>query len=166
MNVTKVLWGQVCIMLAIVLGAIWGATQWTAHALAYQPELGKPWFWLGPWPIYPPPAFFWWWFGYDAYAPRIFATGGMIAASGGILSVIVAIGMSIWRARETKKAETFGSARWATSSEIKRAGLVGEDGVVLGSHEHRYLRHDGPEHVLCFAPRGRERASVWSSRRC
>ena len=152
MKVTKVLWGQVCIVLAIVLGAIWAATQWTAHALAYQPELGRPWFWIWHYPVYPPPAFFGWWFGFDAYAPRIFETGACIAASGGILSVIVAVGMSIWRARETRKAETFGSARWADDRDIKRAGLLGEDGVVLGCHGSRYLRHDGPEHVLCFAP--------------
>lgn len=32
------------------------------------------------------------------------------------------------------------------------AGLLGADGVVLGRLEQDYLRHDGPEHVLCFAP--------------
>src|SRR3546814_13895985 len=64
-------------------------SEWTAHALAYKPELGHPWFRLGPWPIYPPPAFFFWWFSFDAYAPHIFLTGAYIAASGGILSVIV-----------------------------------------------------------------------------
>ena len=36
--------------------------------------------------------------------------------------------------------------------EIEQAGLLGPDGVVLGRHERTYLRHDGPEHVLCFAP--------------
>lgn len=152
MNATKILWGQVCIVLVIVLAAIWTATEWTAHALAYQPELGHPWFWLGRWPIYPPPAFFWWWFSFDAYAPHIFITGATIAASGGILSVIVAIAMSLWRAREAKKAETFGSARWASAREIARAGLISDDGVVLGRYQQHYLRHDGPEHVLCFAP--------------
>ncbi|MEQ1671504.1 MAG: conjugal transfer protein TraG, partial [Hyphomicrobium sp.] len=59
---------------------------------------------------------------------------------------------SVWRAREVKNAETYGSARWAARSEIKAAGLLGPDGVVLGKLEHDYLRHDGPEHVLCFAP--------------
>jgi type IV secretion system protein VirD4 len=64
----------------------------------------------------------------------------------------VAIGMSVWRAREAKNAETFGSARWARHDEVRGAGLLGEDGVVLGKFDHAYLRHDGPEHVLCFAP--------------
>ena len=60
--------------------------------------------------------------------------------------------MSVWRAREVKNAETYGSARWARPAEMKAAGLLGPDGVVLGRHEKTYLRHDGPEHVLCFAP--------------
>ncbi|MFG3592328.1 type IV secretory system conjugative DNA transfer family protein [Bradyrhizobium sp. RDI18] len=30
--------------------------------------------------------------------------------------------------------------------------LPGADGVILGRFEGLYLRHDGPEHVLCFAP--------------
>ena len=33
-----------------------------------------------------------------------------------------------------------------------RAGLLGPDGVVLGRYGRAYLRHNGPEHVLCFAP--------------
>ena len=65
-------------------------------------------------PIYLPPAFFWWWYAYDAYAPPVFVEGAYIAASGGILSVAVAISMSVWRAREAKHNETYGSARWAT----------------------------------------------------
>ena len=152
MNATRILWGQVATVIGLTLAGVWSATQWTAHALAYQPELGQPWFWLGPWPIYPPPAFFWWWFAYDAYAPHIFETGAMIAVSGALAAVVVAIAMSVWRAREEKKAETYGSARWATAKEIRKAGLYADDGVVIGWHEKRYLRHDGPEHVLCFAP--------------
>ena len=152
MNATRILWGQIVAVCSIVLIAIWVATQWTAWALAYQPELGNPWFHLLGYPVYAPPAFFWWWFTFDAYAPAIFETGAYIAASGGIISVGVAIAMSVWRAREIKKAETFGSARWASEREIRRAGLLGEDGIVLGSHDGRYLRHNGPEHVLCFAP--------------
>ena len=66
MNATRILWGQVIAVISVTLLGIWCATQWTAHALAHQPELGEPWFWLGPWPIYPPHAFFWWWFSFDA----------------------------------------------------------------------------------------------------
>ena len=103
-------------------------------------------------PIYYPPAFFWWWLVCDAYAPKIFMQGACIAASGGVLSMVAAFAMSIWRAREARTAATYGSARWATASEIRTAQLTGPDGVVLGRLGRHYLRHNGPEHVLCFAP--------------
>ncbi|WP_144378884.1 conjugal transfer protein TraG [Mesorhizobium amorphae] len=152
MSATKILWGQILTVSAIVLLTTWAATQWTAYRLGFQPELGPPWFMLGHWPIYYPWSFFPWWYFYDAYAPPIFVEGAYIAASGGFVSIAVAIGMSVWRAREAKNAETFGSARWARHDEVRGTGLLGEDGVVLGKFDHAYLRHDGPEHVLCFAP--------------
>ena len=153
MSATKILWGQIVVVFAIVLITTWAATQWVAWKLGYQPQLGHPWFELAPGiPVYLPPAFFWWWYAYDAYAPHVFVEGAYIAASGGFISIAAAIAMSVWRAREAKVAATYGSARWATVLEIRAAGLSAPDGVVLGQFETEYLRHDGPEHVLCFAP--------------
>jgi type IV secretion system protein VirD4 len=152
LSATKILWGQIIVVCLIVLATTWSATQWTAWQLGFQPQLGVPWFELAGMPFYYPPAFFWWWYFYDAYAPHIFVQGASIAASGGFISIAVAIGMSVWRAREARNVETYGSARWATPTEVKSAGLLGPDGVVLGKLGRDYLRHDGPEHVLCFAP--------------
>jgi type IV secretion system protein VirD4 len=47
---------------------------------------------------------------------------------------------------------TYGSARWAEAREIRQAGLLHPDGVLIGRWRGAYLRHYGPEHVLCFAP--------------
>ncbi|MEH2561579.1 conjugal transfer protein TraG [Bradyrhizobium sp. AZCC 2289] len=153
MSTTKILWGQITLVCFIVLVTMWAATQWIAWKLGYQPQLGTPWFELGGGrPVYVPPAFFWWWYAYDAYAPQVFVEGACIAASGGIMSIVVAFGMSVWRAREAKTTATYGSARWAVRREIDSAGLLRPDGAVLGRFERSYLRHDGPEHVLCFAP--------------
>jgi type IV secretion system protein VirD4 len=149
---TKILWGQILVVLAIVIATTWGATQWTAWRLGYQPELGHAWFVLGHHPIYLPVKLFWWWYWFDAYAPNIFLHGGMIAGSGGFVAIAVAVGMSVLRAREAQAATTYGSARWADGKEVRAAGLLGERGVVLGKFARDYLRHDGPEHVLCFAP--------------
>ena len=152
MNGAKVMWGQLAAVFAIILAGTWTATEWTAWRLAFQPQLGRPWFELAGWPFYPPPAFFWWWFAFDAYAPRIFIEGAAIAASGGLVAIVVAMALSIWRARETGSVTTYGSARWAKRREVRAAGLLGADGVMLGRLRGEYLRHDGPEHVLCFAP--------------
>src|SRR3546814_929458 len=73
-------------------------------------------------------------------------------SSGGIFAIAAAIFMSIIRAREARNVATYGSARWAEDREIRAAGLLGPDGVLLGRYDRDYLRHDGPEHVLCFAP--------------
>jgi type IV secretion system protein VirD4 len=148
----QILWGQVAVVFTIVLLTTWAATQWTAWRLGFQPQIGEPWFTLAGWPIHYPPAFFWWWYFYDAYAPSIFVEGAIIAASGGFISIAVAIGLSLIRARQAKNVATYGSARWAESEEIRAAGLLGPDGVVLGRLDRDYLRHDGPEHVLCFVP--------------
>src|SRR5450756_3039520 len=76
MSATKILWGQIVIVLAIVLATMWAATQWVAWKLGYQPQLGHPWFELiSGVPIYLPPSFFWWWYAYDAYAPQVFVEG-------------------------------------------------------------------------------------------
>lgn len=152
MPATKILWKSVLTVFMIVLAAVWGATQWVAWQLGFQPALGQPWFIMAGYPLYVPGQIFWWWYIYDAYAPDIFATGGMIAASGGILAIIVAIMMSVLRARESTSVQTYGSARWAEKHEIAKAGLFENEGVILGQHEEKYLRHNGPEHVLCFAP--------------
>ncbi len=102
MSATRILWGQIIVVFTIIIATTWGATQWTAWRLGFQPELGPAWFSLASWPMYPPPAFFWWWYHFDAYAPSIFIEGAVIAASGGFASITVAIGMSVHRAREAK----------------------------------------------------------------
>ncbi len=152
MNATKILWTQIFLVIAVALAFVWAATEWTAWRLGFQSQLGQPWFEILGWPLYRPYAFFWWWFVYDAYARDVFVEGAYIAASGGIAAVIVAIGLSVWRAREVKRVTTYGSAHWAEQEEVKRSGLFDQDGVLLGFWQKRYLRHNGPEHILCFAP--------------
>jgi type IV secretion system protein VirD4 len=42
MSATKILWGQILVVFAIVLATMWVATQWTAWRLGYQTQLGDP----------------------------------------------------------------------------------------------------------------------------
>ena len=151
-SATKILWGQIFIVSIVALLFVWAATQWVAFRLGFQPQLGAPLTALFGLPIYRPWQVFIWWYWYDAYAPRVFMEGAAIAGAGGIAAIAVAIFLSVLRAREATDVTTYGSARWAGPKDITAAGLFAEDGVVLGRLDKRYLRHDGPEHVLCFAP--------------
>lgn len=152
MTPTKLLIGQLIVVLAIILAGIWSATQWAAAALSYQPELGAPWADLAGWPVYPPWSLFIWWFHFDAYAPQIFDEAGAIAAASGLVGCGAAVFGSLWRARQRREVTTYGSARWATRRDARLAGLLANRGVFLGRFGPHYLRHDGPEHVMAFAP--------------
>lgn len=113
MTPTKLLIGQILAVFLIVLAGIWLATEWAAWRLAWQPELGNPWFYLGHLPFYHPWAIFPWWFHFDAYAPHIFSTAGIIAGTSGFLGFGAAVIGSLWRARQARNVTTYGSARWA-----------------------------------------------------
>ena len=152
MQGTSVLFGQVLAVFGIVVAGTWGATQWTAARLGYQLRLGTPWLDFLGIPVYHPWRLFEWWYWYEAYAPLVFLRGGAIAATSGLCACCVAIGMSVWRARQSKLVTTYGSARWADPPEIRKAGLNNPTGVFLGFKDRDYLRHDGPEHVMAFAP--------------
>ena len=147
-----VLYGQIAAVLGVVVVGVWGATQWTASALDHQARLGTPWFEAFGSPVYHPWRLFEWWFFFDAYAPEVFDVGGAIAGGSGLASVGVAVGMSVWRSRQSRLVTTYGTARWATVDDVRQAGLNRPAGVFLGQHGLQYLRHDGPEHVLAFAP--------------
>ena len=57
---------------------------------------------------------------------------------------------------ERKASELHGTARWAKRRDVRRAGLMGKEGVVIGGWKGpfgtRTLRHNGPEHIMAFAP--------------
>jgi type IV secretion system protein VirD4 len=152
MSGNRILWGQITLVLAVVLATTWTATQWTAWRLGFQPQLGQPWFELALGvPVYYPPAFFWWWYAYDAYAPSVFVEGALIAASGGFIAIAVAITLSILRAREAKNVETYGSARTVSSSAAMPSTICAMTDRSTFCALHR---------------QDRVKASAWWSRRC
>src|ERR1700722_10896313 len=152
MGSSGVLFGQVLIVFAIIAIGMCCATQWTAAELGYQMRLGAPLFHIQGFPVYYPWRLFEWWYAYESYAPAIFNRGGTIVASSGVIASFTAIIGSIWRAQQHKRATTYGSARWANPRERAHAGLLSNTGVFLGRVAAKYLRHDGPEHVIAFAP--------------
>ena len=152
MTPTKLLLGQILLVFLIVIVGVWASTQWCAEAFGYQSRLGSPWLIINGFPIYYPWRLFEWWYAFDAYAPAVFNQAGGMAASSGLAGCAVAVAGSLWRARQTRLVTTYGSSRWATLREIAEAGLFGAAGVFLGRYGRQYLRHEGPEHVMAFAP--------------
>lgn len=51
-----------------------------------------------------------------------------------------------------RKAGPYGDARWATEREVRKAGLRGKSGLLLGRMNGEFLIAGGFEHALCFAP--------------
>jgi type IV secretion system protein VirD4 len=173
MNWTRIWFGQLTLVVLAPLMTLWTATQYVADVLAYQPQLGAALFTAFGYQIYAPWNFLLWWFQFDAYAPEVFETGAWIALVGGPLPILISIGATIYRARDPGNSTTYGSARWATVKDVKKAKLFDNDGIFLGAFDekakplavveeaegrkkprrpHPFLRHDGPEHALAFAP--------------
>lgn len=152
MKLTTTFFWQVLFVLLVATCGVWIAAQWTAHQLAHDLRLGTPWFVIADTPVYEPWRFFGWWYSYEAYAPEIFERAGLIAGCGGFAGFALAIVGAVLRSREARNVTTYGSSRWAKRSEIRKAGLFKAEGVFLGQVRGSYLRHEGPEHVMAFAP--------------
>ena len=152
MSATKILWAQVLIVSLIVLTTVWGATQWTAWRLGFQPGLVDP-------------------------GSRFRGRADVFAAS--ILLVVVRLrrlrsfdlpggrgNRSFRRVRIDRRSPSRcpsgapGSAGhrdiWigtlGYAYRVRAAGAFGGKALMLRSFGPDYIRHDGPEHVLCFAP--------------
>jgi type IV secretory system conjugative DNA transfer VirD4/TraG family protein len=138
---------------AVVVASLAAATQWTAALLAHHPALGAPWLDLLGLRLYAPWKVFSWWLAFGAHVPGVFVRTGTLAALGGAAAGLVAIGGAARRAGHgATPSTTYGSARWARSAGVHEAGLFAGKGIVLGVRDGRYLRRDGPEHVLAVAP--------------
>lgn len=150
-------------------GGLQSATQFFAHAFNYQAKLGSHFNHVyAPWSILE------WsskWYSHYPHEIMKAASVGMIVSTAGLLGVAVAKVVS----SNSSKANEYlhGSARWAGKKDIQAAGLLprprsflevvtGKDaamssGVYVGGWEDKdgnfhYLRHNGPEHVLTYAP--------------
>jgi len=153
----------------VLCAGLQSATQFFAHTFSYQPALGShlnhfylPWNilrWAGRW--------------YRAYPDAFMRAGSVGICVAGVGLILLTVFRMVWA--NTAKASQYlhGSARWANVKDIRSAGLLGRaptlwdrvqgkppvshGGVYVGAWLDRkgrmhYLRHDGPEHVLTYAP--------------
>ena len=156
------LWLYLSFAILLLLVTMSFATQRIATLYSYNLGLGEPltfafglgWYW--PWAVFS-------WLGNfpDLAADKaindtiFYAQCLFVVPQGLIMFAYVAA---------TKKLkgnkDLHGSARWARKEEIESMSLLAGQGVYVGgwvekkgSKElHHYLRHNGPEHILVFAP--------------
>ncbi|HVZ42790.1 MAG TPA: type IV secretory system conjugative DNA transfer family protein [Ramlibacter sp.] len=142
-------------------------TQYLAFRFGYQEALGKPFFDLGAHKVYEPFGVFRWYQSWGKSADPAIAMyfrhvmwGGAAAAAAIAIFALTKFNRALRRADDDARADHLhGSAHWATPAEVHATGLIGKGaGVYVGAWKHpstgaiRYLRHDGPEHVMAFAP--------------
>ena len=141
------------------------ATQYVASRFQYQPALGRPLLRSQSGGIYEPFAWIvWGWHNSTSQDPRVrkpLFEGEMIVFAGSFVCVGLFFAAASRRSQKLMKNadDLHGSARWAAESDIRDTGLVdAKQGVYVGgwcagnSNRLQYLRHNGPEHVLAFAP--------------
>nr|WP_320194015.1 type IV secretory system conjugative DNA transfer family protein [uncultured Desulfobacter sp.] len=133
---------------------LWGfafmsySTQTVARALRYHPDLGKPVFdtYYLPWKVFE-------WNKYIIDTP----VGNRVDLIFGVFVLSTAFGFFlILRKKPKGNLNLHGTATWAKKKELPAMGLDAKEGVYVGgfplARGTKYLIHNGPEHILAFAP--------------
>lgn len=76
--------------------------------------------------------------------------GQWLQISGGIALAVLLAPLGLFFA--PAKKSLFGDAKLATRRDIKRAGLYGDSGLIVGRDRGRYLMFKGQQHALIAAP--------------
>ncbi|MBN9658383.1 MAG: type IV secretory system conjugative DNA transfer family protein [Acidobacteria bacterium] len=158
-------WSALLFGLLLLLGANVAATQFIAWRFQYQAALGAPLFRSASFAVYQPFAWgFWVWKHGSSPQPEIrlpILGGALIVVGASTVALVLVYALNIRRTRKLSlnAEDIHGSAKWASSEDVRATGLLANpEGVYVGGYfEERakrlyYLRHNGPEHVLAFAP--------------
>ncbi|GAB2881043.1 conjugal transfer protein TraG [Pseudoduganella ginsengisoli] len=152
-----------------LVGSVWAATQYFAHKFEYQEALGTSFNHVyAPWSIVN------WASKWNAQYPTEVTQAMSVGVMTGAASLLGLAVLNTVLSNSTKPNQYLhGSARWANFKDIVAAGLLpkpataldklmgrkerASDGVYVGAWvdkagKTRYLRHNGPEHVLTYAP--------------
>lgn len=119
--------------------------------------------------IFTPFHILWWAFHYYNINPELFMKAGTVGMGVVAVELLILFIIKIMIVNSAKANESLhGSARWANKKDIETMALLpyksgkingfqNESGVFVGGWRNPqgqmcYLRHNGPEHVLTFAP--------------
>ncbi|HVK54214.1 MAG TPA: type IV secretory system conjugative DNA transfer family protein [Burkholderiales bacterium] len=164
-NPGGILWkgigGGICFLMALSLLC----TQYLAFRFGYQDALGAPLFSVGGFKFY---MIFDWveWYGRFGKLKNPTVQSALsqvlwlfVASFTGTVALIFYTFNKTLKSMDKGGQHIHGSAHWASPEEVQRTGLIGTGvGVYVGAWKHpktgkvHYLRHDGPEHIMAFAP--------------
>jgi type IV secretory pathway TraG/TraD family ATPase VirD4 len=158
-------WSALLFGLLLLLCANIAATQFIAWRFQHQEALGAPIFRAASFAVYQPFAWgFWVWKHGSSPQPEIrlpILGGALIVVGASTFALVLVYALNIRRTRKLSlnAEDIHGSAKWASSEDVRATGLLANpQGVYVGGYfDERakrlyYLRHNGPEHVLAFAP--------------
>ena len=151
------------IVLSWVAFGTFAGTEYVAWKLLFDEQLGEPVWRMFGFGLYAPWKLFEWDYFYGAYAREDFYIGYILVVLGMFVGLVAAVILSVVRSRKKAVLTTHGSARFADKHDLKSSGLQGR-GVMLGQdRKGRFLRHDGPEHVIVIAPTRSGKGSTLAS---
>lgn len=121
---------------------------WFEYSAAFGPSIQGvywPWKWIS------------WYYSYSHLYPQIFYPAATICMFSSCSVIALFFGL---KKGSHLVHDLHGSAKWASKQDIVRSGLIPKsehsDGVYVGGwcdgKKQYYLRHNGPEHILAFAP--------------
>ena len=163
-DMTRVVWPALGLFLIITLIGFWAATEYAAWAFQYNKVLGAA---MGVPFVYAPWDIVVWSLKFDkgltGPVPHVFQIAHATMGVFGLLALLFPIAYSYRRTRKLANVQNdlHGSAHWASDVEVHATGLLpspqNAGGVLFGAHtmengETFYLRHNGPEHILVYAP--------------
>ncbi len=164
-NPSTILWRYIAMGIVLISAAFFISTQYLAYRLGYQRVLGEPLFTLGLLKIYGPFDGAIWYGRYSSLRHPGVSPYLSQALWFTAICITASISYVLYRVQQTlseldKGGESLhGSAHWASGKEVKATGLLNAgSGVYIGAWKDpkhgdiNYLRHDGPEHVMAFAP--------------
>lgn len=158
-------WSSLAVGVLLLAMTNIAATQFIAHRFRYQAALGAPIATFGGHAIYEPFQWARWvWKHGSSATPQVrqpILLGALIIVVGASATLGCVYALNLWRTRRLSQntEDIHGSARWASADDIHSTGLLGnQQGVYVGGWYEEpfmrlhYLRHNGPEHILAFAP--------------
>lgn len=134
--------------LALVLAALWAATQAAGLIFDYPRPFGDGWGRLGAARISPPWSILAWYGRYAADYPRAFDQAALIGLGVFIWPLLVVAALT---RRFVARPKPFGAGAWGQLMDARAAGLIHGDrlvGRVLGRLKGRLLSFTGVEHCV------------------